>query len=405
MGLKLIDKKEISKEVVEKFNYDFVLANDGLYLIEIIASAKSWWQNFKSARSLFKDDDLALTLDRIEISSSTSALTDVRAAWNGNELKGLLKTVVIAVKLKSGKHILSFAPDQKPYLKNIIISQAEEMDKVTYIPADNNPAEKADGRPWLSFILINLSIKDLAISAKGQKRGRDDDDIKLIIDGKIQKNQDKKSHQDWYWCGKILKGKEKVFIKEVNWQGGFHYFNLWADESPFLYKAELALADNSKPRTPSVDNPEWTGDFDDDSEEIILARLIFGEANNQPLEAKAWIAWSVINRIEANSWWPKTIHEVILQEGQYDPFKPLDQNYKKIINPLNYEKISEMDRKSWYECYKIAQDVVLGKTANPTTATHFFGKGIAQKWFEKNVVPKGNFLKKIGDTYFYWSPN
>jgi len=33
------------------------------------------------------------------------------------------------------------------------------------------------------------------------------------------------------------------------------------------------------------------------------------------------------------------------------------------------------------------------------------GKGVTRKWFEKNVVPNGKFLKKIGDTYFYWSPN
>ncbi len=32
-------------------------------------------------------------------------------------------------------------------------------------------------------------------------------------------------------------------------------------------------------------------------------------------------------------------------------------------------------------------------------------RGITREWFEKNVVPDGKFLKKIGDTYFYWSPN
>ena len=37
---------------------------------------------------------------------------------------------------------------------------------------------------------------------------------------KDKKNDDKKSHQDWYWCGKISKGEEKKFNKSVSWKGG-----------------------------------------------------------------------------------------------------------------------------------------------------------------------------------------
>jgi len=63
------------------------------------------------------------------------------------------------------------------------------------------------------------------------------------------------------------------------------------------------------------------------------------------------------------------------------------------------------DKKSWYECYEIARDVISGKIDNPTMATHFVAGRDYKEWFEKNVVPKGKFLKKIGNTYFYWSPN
>jgi hypothetical protein len=45
------------------------------------------------------------------------------------------------------------------------------------------------------------------------------------------------------------------------------------------------------------------------------------------------------------------------------------------------------------------------KAENPTEATHFYGVGQNRESFEKNVVPDGKFIKKIGDTYFYWSPN
>ena len=244
--MKLIKQEKLNKKIVDKFDFYFILDDDGLYLIEIIASAKSWWQNLKSFKSLLNDDDLALSLDRMEISTSSSNETNARSVWHGNELKGFLKTVVTAIKLKKGKHTLSFTPYQKPYLKSIMISQPEETDKITYIPVDNNPAQKGNGRPWLSFILINLSVKDLFVSAKANKPDRDDDDIKLIIDGETQKNSDKKSHQDWYWCGKTLKGEKKEFKKIVDYNGGMHTIDLWADESPFLEKIELTLSNSSQ---------------------------------------------------------------------------------------------------------------------------------------------------------------
>jgi len=243
--MKLIKQEKINREIIDKFDYDFILENDGLYLIEIIASAKSWWQNLKSFKSLLNDDDLTLSLDRMEISTSLSNETNARAVWHGNGLKGFLKTVVIAIKLKKGKHTLFFTPDQKPYLKSIIISQPEEADKITYIPLDNNPAQKGNGRPWLSFVLINLSVKDLLVSAKASKPGGDDDDIKIIIDGETQKNSDKKSHKDWYWCDKVSKGEKKEFKKTVSFNGGMHTIDLWADESPFLEKIELSLSEDA----------------------------------------------------------------------------------------------------------------------------------------------------------------
>ncbi|MFH1838209.1 MAG: cell wall hydrolase [Candidatus Kuenenbacteria bacterium] len=179
-----------------------------------------------------------------------------------------------------------------------------------------------------------------------------------------------------------------------------HYIELWADRNPEIEEINLKIEEPKK--IPTVDDPKWTGNFKDDPEEILLTRLVFGEARNQPQEAKIWITWSVINRIEAKAW-PNTLYEVILQPKQYDPFKPTDLNYSKIIDPLREADFQTIQ--SWKECYKIAKIAVNKEIENPTLATHFHGIGVSMEWFEKNVVPNGNFLKKIGDTYFYWSPN
>lgn len=60
---------------------------------------------------------------------------------------------------------------------------------------------------------------------------------------------------------------------------------------------------------------------------------------------------------------------------------------------------------AWYESLQIARKLVSGELVNPTTATHFHGVGVTKEWFIEHVVPKGKFLKKIDDTYFYSSPN
>ncbi len=186
----------------------------------------------------------------------------------------------------------------------------------------------------------------------------------------------------------------------------FPCIELWADRKPVLKSLDVLVDAGEEIKiAPTADNPKWTGNFYDDPEAIILARLIFGEARNQPREAKIWIGWSVINRAQAKSWWPHSVHGVILQTGQYDPFKHNDPNFPKITDPLGYENVSEIDKKSWFECYEIAQKIVSREIKNPTEATHFHGVGVTRDWFEKHMVPKGKFLKKIGDTYFYWSPN
>ena len=94
-----------------------------------------------------------------------------------------------------------------------------------------------------------------------------------------------------------------------------------------------------------------------------------------------------------------------MQEKQYDPFKPTDLNYPKIINPLGFSGSNKASEISWRECYKIAEEVVSRKVINPTEATHFHGIGITKREYENRVVPNGRFIKKIGNTYFYWSPN
>ena len=395
--MKLIKNENINKAITRPYSCEFSLDEEALCLIEIIASAKSWKQNLKSGRSFFKDDDFFLFLDNQEITTSINTKKDACSAWNGNELKGLKKTVLVAANLRQGKHTITLKPDKSPYIEAIVISKIEEKNQIIYIPINNNPAQKSEGRPWLSYIVLDLFITNISITAQANKNRKDDDDLKLLINGKIQKNKDNKSHKDWYWCGKILKGKEKSFNQDVNLKIKQFNIDLYSDETPRLSKIEIGIKSGETKKIPTVDNPFWTENFREDTEQMILARAIFGEGRSLPDEGKIAIAWSIRNRVEDDRW-PNNYHGVILQKNQFSAFKTDDPNWEYVKNPL-YE-INPKQLAAWEKCYKIAGLVISGEIKDPTGgANHYFSDYIDYPGWTKSTNAK--FIMKIDNTLFY----
>lgn len=393
----------MSKKIKTGDTYDFSVATDGLYSIFVTASCER--RNF-----------LRVELDGLALKSlfpkSRNEFFNIPPAWNGNELRGTSETIVFIIKLNRGDHKLEFVSKGDAELRAEPRIVLLEKSGLATLFKDIQSEEK-DQAPWITVVLINLPLSILDISVSCQKKFLDSDDVKLIIDGQIQKNPKVFWHgKNWLWRGYQLKGKIQTNRLYPDLPAGNHYLELWADRTPILRSLDILLTGKAKEvketkRIPTVSNPEWTGDFLDDPEEIILARLIFGEANSQSLEAKEWVGWSVINRTKAKSWWPDNIRGVILQAGQYDVMRQTDRNFLKIINPLGFNDAGESDKKSWFECYEIAESIVAGKIKNTTTATHFhsFKNKVDIVKFEKNIVPKGKFIRKIDDIYFYRSPN
>ena len=150
--------------------------------------------------------------------------------------------------------------------------------------------------------------------------------------------------------------------------------------------------------TPTVDKPAWTKDFYDDTEKLLLARTIYGEAGGESYKAKIAVGWAIRNRVEDSSQrWGKTYHDVILQPSQYEPFNdPNKDVFKKITNP---PLDNTLEKQAWLDSYKAAELVFLGKEADPTKgANHFYVPSDQPKpdWIveEKRTV-------QIGATHFY----
>ncbi len=241
--MNLVKKEKLNLTVKNNFNYSFEILENGIYFIKIIASAKSWWQNFKSLKSFFNDDDLAVKIDDAEFPklNGKKGLFDGETAWNGNNLKGLSKTGIFIINFNKGNHTLYFLADQNPILESIALFKINNKEEINYSPEENNPAQDGNRRQWITIILANLPIKKINIKAIAKNYPKDDDDIKLIINGNIQKNEKEKSHKNWFWCGRILNGREKEFNQELNLAKGLHYIELWADRMPEIKSIKISI--------------------------------------------------------------------------------------------------------------------------------------------------------------------
>lgn len=111
-------------------------------------------------------------------------------------------------------------------------------------------------------------------------------------------------------------------------------------------------------------NPGYiTDNFSSDSDRVILARMLFGEARNCSYDEKIVIAFTAINRShDGKKWNGESIKGSILKPLQYSCFNEGDPNKKKLMDPQKY------DNNSWDECLSAADTVLDGRFS-------FYNKG------------------------------
>lgn len=191
---------------------------------------------------------------------------------------------------------------------------------------------------------------------------------------------------------------------------GLHYIEFEADRMPIFRKIVInfgkkpSIPESPTPtqtpqkRIPTVDDPQWTGDFRDDAEHMLLARAIFGEARNEILSDNTRIAvgWSIRNRVDNPGWWGDSYHSVILKPKQYSAFRISDPNRPFVENPLHTGNF--IDKKAWQNCYKIADQIIKREVQDPTNgANHYYDESIARpKWLTQE-----NFMIKLDTIFFH----
>ncbi len=390
------------KTITDKFSYSFSVDRFGLYAITLMARCRSAKQIGQTG-----GEDLWVEIDgrrfREVPEFAKPQYQDIPPAWNGSRLNGLNKTVVFLLLLDPGQHELVFISD-----KGGMVETEPQLRFITnYNQIKFNieqHAEDGDRRPWFTIALIDLPLKSFSADVTVNYRFRDSDDVKLLVDGKVKKNYLSILRRSWLWLANILtkisKEERQKKIFEENLGRGDHYIEFWADRMPILHEVVLDLGLDKLTRIPSVRNPKWTGEnFRDDSEQMILARAIFGEARDSRLSDKVRVAvgWTIRNRVEdLKNRWGKTYHAVILQVKQYSAFNQTNKNRPFVENPLFAG--SEIDRKAWFKCYEIAGQVLNRSISDPTEgANHYFDDSIGTpSW-----ATKENFVIKIDTISFY----
>lgn len=231
--MKIIKSFLYNKILSGSFSEQFSVDRTGMYVIEITASAKSWWQNTVARRSFLFKDSLTVMLDgRTVISPEKKKKILADDLWNGNVLKGHELTVYLFVCLKEESHILSYSIHGKPWMKSATIAILEQQ---TFSLKQLKPS-KRDRIPWMTCVIgEGLSLDSISlIASAGKHSSRDDDDLSLKVDSKTIQNEDIQAHKEWYWCGKVLRGNTKIFTREFKSGIAPTRIDLIVDETPMI---------------------------------------------------------------------------------------------------------------------------------------------------------------------------
>lgn len=231
--MKLIFEDLKSRKVTRKEEVNFSALTVGLYLVEISARARSGKQIGQT-----DDEDLRVEIDGRKFSKldNPQRYLDSPAAFSGADLKRLKQTVFFIIPLANGPHVVSLVADEAATLEGAKVWQVEpdELSELR-IPL-NLQAEDGDRRPWLTFILVDLSLESFYLAADLRRRFIDSDDLKVIIDGRTWRNHRSLLHKFWYFVASLRGGERQAETFTVGLPLGPHYLELHADRRPLLHE-------------------------------------------------------------------------------------------------------------------------------------------------------------------------
>ena len=236
------------KEAETTFN----VSGDGLYRIDITASAKSGKQKGGN-----DDDDLRGELDgyafgKYEVHKEKTSWKgfNTASAWDGDSLKGASKTNHYLVYLHKGEHVFKFYADGKPSIEKFEVFELNkgEAIEIEYLKPSSNVETNRKGIPLCGIIMLGVKAVQFSIASTVQsalqKGGSDGDNLKVIVNGEIIINTNAPTspkYRNFYFSGDLNKGKSQVLsILPEKFEFIEDSVELWYDQEPSAYvKIEL----------------------------------------------------------------------------------------------------------------------------------------------------------------------
>lgn len=135
---------------------------------------------------------------------------------------------------------------------------------------------------------------------------------------------------------------------------------------------------------------QWRSILWNESDVLILARTIYGEARGESEGAKIAVANVIMNRVKNPKWWGNTVKEVCLAKNQFSCFNFDDPNFLELINVTIKNKVFQ-------ECFGIAFSVMKGFIIDNTNgANHYHNKSVNPEWNDRM-----NMTLEIDNLLFY----
>lgn len=136
----------------------------------------------------------------------------------------------------------------------------------------------------------------------------------------------------------------------------------------------------------SVSEVEYAYNITQEEYELLLS-LVYCEGNTESIECQMAILQVVFNRLESSDF-PNTIHDVVFQEGQFEPVKNgILENAKP-----NVKNAKALGR------------VLRGEKVVPSNVLYFWATDVnassSRAWFDN--MYKNNFYSQIDNTYFFY---
>lgn len=118
-----------------------------------------------------------------------------------------------------------------------------------------------------------------------------------------------------------------------------------------------------------------------------LARTIWGEGRDQPMQGKFAIAHCIANRVKHPKWWGRSWLGVMLKSKQFSCWNAEDRNRKKLAGVT-------FDDADFRDCWYAALAVYQNRTPDPTDgATHYYAwRNIEPPFWTKDATSTGRIF-------------